>query len=725
MTEATVSVAEPRFGWGWWRQLPMVLQRESAECGLACLAMIASYYGNEIDLPTLRSRFPNSAGGTRLTWLVESAEMLGLQCRALRLDLSELQQIRLPCLLHMDLNHFVVLKCVRKKHIVIHDPAFGERRLSMSEFSHAFTGVALEMLPGPQFSRAKPAARLELRQLTGRIVGLRRAMGQIFSLALVLEVLALASPLFVQTVMDQVLNNSDFDLLLVLGLGFLLLVVVQTAISALRSWSVICLGVNLNLAWTGNVFGHLLKLPEDYFRRRQLGDVVTRFGALGAIQQTLTARVIETALDGIMVGLTLLMLFLYNTSLAVVTLAGFSLYVLTRVVSYRVLRDANLSQIAADARQQTLFLEAVRGATTIRLNNQRLALVVRYMNRANDTSNRGVAIQSLNLSFGTVHEIIFGMLRIVVLWTGARLVLQGQLTAGMLMAFLAYSDQFRARAANLIDFAIQFRMLHLQGELLADIVLTPPESGLAASYTGKDPDNDIACENLSFRYSDNEPWILRQCSFRIDAGESVAIVGASGSGKSTLVKLLSGLLDPQAGNIQVGGVDLRTLGKTRLRQLSSTVLQDDTLFSGSVRDNISFFDPEETAESVEAAAIAAGVHEEILRMPMGYHTPVGDMGSTLSGGQRQRICLARALYRKPRILLLDEATSHLDVARERQVSSNVAALQLTRVIVAHRPETVRTADRVLVLADGQLHEIPAVERAAPRASPDALPADTA
>lgn len=691
---------EPFFSW-WRKRLPDILQASAAECGLACLTMIACYHGYHIDLALLRRRFAMSLKGMTARQLMEAAHNLGFQCRAVRLEMDELANLELPCVLHWDLDHFVVLARVRRHSAVIHDPAAGIRRMSLDMLATHFTGVAIEFSRGPAFRRRRADPPISLRTLAGSVRGLGRSLAVIFSMALVLELFALLAPLFMQLIVDQVLIDGDYDLLTFLGLSFILLLVLETTVSALRSWSVIRLSTRFNLGWTGNVFQHLLRLPQSYFHARHIGDVVSRFGAIDTIQQTLTTRFVEVILDGMMATITAGALFFYNPILASITLTSMLIYCLLRFLYFHIYRESNLSQITTRSRQQSSFLEAVRGIQTIRLYNQESGQTSRFLNVTTKALNTSVAVQRLDMLFTALQSLTAGAQRICVLWLGAWLGLKGQMTVGMLTAFVAYSDQFSSRVASLIDYSIELRMLRLQTERLADIVLTPPEPYTHSAHAGPEPVPDIAFEKVAFRYGDGEPWVLNACSFSIAPGESVAIVGASGCGKSTLVRLLLGLLDPQQGTIRVGGMDLRHLGKTKYRSMTASVMQDDHLFTGSIADNISFFDEQATLDDIQNAARLAGVHDDIIAMPMGYHSLVGDMGSSLSGGQRQRIYLARALYKRPRILVMDEATSHLDVNLEQQVNRAIAALNITRIIIAHRPETINQADRVIELISGK------------------------
>ena len=684
---------------GWSRRLPMILQTEAAECGLACLAMIASYHGCEIDIASLRQRYALSLRGMTLEQMLDVAARFDLQARPLRLELSEFKLLTCPCIIHWDLNHFVVLSSVTKIGAIIHDPAVGRRRLSWEVISKSFTGIAIELTPSATFKRRQEHRKLNWKQFIGHIPGLKSLLAHVFILALALEVFGLTAPLFTQWLLDQVLPSNDRALLTLLGLGFLLLLVTQTAFSTIRTWILTTFGVQLHLAWSGRIFSHLLKLPESYFSKRSLGDLVSRFGAVGAIQETLTTRIVEVVLDGLMAVLTLSLMMAYSAPLAALTLGVCLAYFVLRALSYNIFREASLTQLVSGAKQQTLFLESLRGTQAIRLANAGALHTSRYLNATVDTLNNGLKVQRWSMVFGTLSGLLFGCERIGVLWLGALAVLDGKMKVGMLMAFLAYSDQFAGRAGALINYVFELKMLELQGERLADIVMEAPEPHIDSHYLGPQPPPRIEVSDLGSRYADGEPWVLRHVNFTIEPGESVAIIGPSGCGKSTLAKLLASVLDPTEGEIRIGGIPLAMLGKEKYRAMLGVVMQDDTLFSGSIADNISMFAARADLIRIQASARLAAIHDDIASMPMGYHTLVGDMGSTLSGGQRQRLFLARALYRKPRILVLDEATSHLDVTLEREVNAVVGRLQLTRIIVAHRPETIASADRVLDLTE--------------------------
>jgi len=645
---------------GFRRRLPVFLQTEAAECGLASLGMVACFHGHRVDLAALRRRFTVSLKGATLAYLIQAAGKLHLAPRPLRLELGELQQLRAPCILHWDMNHFVVLKSADARGAVVHDPAFGVRRLSFPEVSKHFTGIALELTPTSDLRPADERRHVRLRNLLGPVAGLKRSLAQVFLLALALQAIAVVSPFYMQWAVDGAVVTSDRDLLTVLGLGFLLLAVIQVAIAALRSWVVLYLGTTLNLQWLANVFTHLLRLPVSYFERRHLGDVVSRFGAVSSIQRTLTSSFVEALIDGVMAVATLVMMVVYSPWLTGVAVAAVAVYGLLRWSFYDPLRRATEEHIVHSAKQQSHFLETVRGVQSIKLFGRQAERRSRWLNLVVDAVNQDLVSQKLTLGFRSANGLVFGVERVAIVWLGALLVLDSAFSVGMLFAFVAYKEQFSARVAGLIDKLIDLRMLNLQAERLADIVLAPPEPESPATPVDA-IDASLEVRAAAFRYSDPEPFVLVNCSFSVAPGESVAIVGPSGGGKTTLVKLMLGLLQPTDGKILAGGVDIQKLGIDRYRKLVGTVMQDDQLFAGSIADNISFFDPAPDHAAIEQCAQLAAVHDDIAAMPMAYNTLIGDMGAALSGGQRQRILLARALYKRPRILFLDEATSALDL----------------------------------------------------------------
>ncbi len=717
MSATAADAAWPGHGFGRRRRLPLLLQTEATECGLACLAMAACFYGHDIDLPSLRQRESLSLKGMTLTQLIACAGRLDMATRPLRVEMEHLRHLRTPCILHWDLNHFVVLKQATASGLVIHDPAQGVRRMRIEEASQHFTGVALELWPAAQFNAQKVRQSISVKGLMGDVHGLKRGLTQVLLLALALEGLVLVGPFYLQWVIDQVLVTHDASLLGALVLGFMLLTVFQVAVTAMRAWSIVWISTTLSVQWIGNLFGHLLHLPLAFIEKRHIGDVISRFGSVQTIQRTLTTEFVGALLDGLMSIITLVVMALYSVPLTCVVLVAFALYGLLRWGIFYPLRRATEDHLAFASRQHSDLLESIRGMQALKLANLQQQRRGRYANALVDTTQREIAIQRWTIAFQASNGLVFGTGRVLAIGLAALLVLRGEFSVGMLVAFIAYADQFIQRAGNLIDHWNDFRMLGLHAERVADIAMTEPESQLHGDYSGPDPEPRLEVKNLSFRYAEGEPWVIRNLSFSVAPGHSLAISAPSGTGKTTLAKLVLGLVEPSEGQILYGGVDIRKLGLARYRRLVSAVMQDDTLFAGSISDNISLFDPDATQLGVEAVARQARIHDEIMATPMGYQTLVGDMGSSLSGGQKQRVLLARALYRKPALLVLDEATSHLDADREREVNEVVKGMELTRLVFSHRLETLANADRTLVLQPDQQIHSPVASKSERRMNP--------
>jgi ATP-binding cassette subfamily B protein RaxB len=477
------------------------------------------------------------------------------------------------------------------------------------------------------------------------------------------------------------------------------------------------LGQTLSLQWLGNVFAHLVRLPVSWFEQRHLGDISSRFGAVHDIQRTLTNVMIEALLDGVMTLAALVMMFLYSPTLSGVVLAAAVLYGLVRWASFVPFRNAAAERLVLAGQEHSHFIETLRAMTPLKLFGREQERRARWQSLIVEVMNRDIRTAKMNIGFTVVNTFIFGVENLLVFWLGAKAILASQgpgsgtavFTVGMLMAFISYKGQFTGRISALINHGIDLKMLGLHSERLADIALTPPEQD---TPQGDLPEHDLAhlqpcleLRNVSFRYGEGEPWILKNANLRIEAGENVAITGPSGCGKTTLLKVMLGLLQPVEGEVLYGGVPVRQLGMANVRRKVGTVMQEDVLLTGSIADNIAFFDMAPDQQRIEACGQLAQLHNDIMRMPMGYQTLVGELGSGLSGGQKQRLLLARALYKQPSILALDEATSHLDIGNEQAVNAVLAQMSLTRIVIAHRPETIASALRQLAMTEQGLLEV--------------------
>jgi ATP-binding cassette subfamily B protein RaxB len=680
-------------------RLPVIRQTEAAECGLACLAMIASYFGHRIDLNTLRRRHPVSLKGVTLRGLIQVASHLHLTSRPVRFEMDQLKQLRLPAIVHWDMTHFVVLKSTTSHGIQIHDPAAGERFYKIAEASKHLTGVALELLPAEGFSPKDERARLPLSVFCAQIQGSTHALVQIFILSLLLEAFVIASPFYLQLTVDEVIARGDVDLLLVLALGFGLLMAMKVVAASLRSLILVTVQNVLAFQIGAQLFRHLVRLPLAYFEKRHVGDILSRFGSIEPIRNALAEGMIAATIDGLMGIATLVMMFIYAPQLALIVIGAFGLYAGLRLGLYRIFRRRSEGLIQARAQENTLFLETLRAIQSLKLFNRENEREAQWLNRYSDVVSANVRLGRTRVAFSTINDAIVGLENIFIIYLAARLALANSMTIGMVFAFMSYKEHFSEKAVMLIEKMFDFRILELHLERLADIALSPLESGhdVPLAYVGKIK-GKIEVRNVSFRYAESEPYVLQNVSFTVEAGQFVTIMGPSGGGKTTLVKIMLGLLPPTEGEILIDGVSMSVLGARTCREQIGAVMQDDHLLSGSIADNICFFDPEFDAARMIGCAQLAGIHDEIMTMPMTYNSLIGDMGSSLSGGQKQRVLLARALYRGPQILFLDEGTAHLDIGNERLINESLRRLNITRISVAHRPEISGGADRVLVIA---------------------------
>ena len=684
------------------RRLPIIRQSTIAECGLACVAMIASYFGSEQDLASLRRRFGASLHGASLASLLRISGSLRLSARAVRCGLSELKRLRAPCILHWKFDHFVVLRKATHRHLIVHDPAQGVLRLPLDEADALFTGVALELVPANDFARNKALRRLRLADIVTLDSGFTTGLAAALLLAVLSELLLLAMPFYLQTVIDQVLMRGDHLLLNTLVVGFAALAVFQLLASSTRQLTFQFLSQVTVFSLSSRVLRHLMHLPVAWFRARRLGDIQQRLASLARIQSFVTEAVPALILDGIFLAIVTILMVAYAPMLtALVALVGAS-YCLWRVVIFPVMLEQANKLVRAEAAAQTHLLESLRSMLSIKMcaGEQRRTtewqnLLVRRINTQIRAGNTGVIDRSI---FQALQQ---GM-HIGVVYLLAQQVLSGAMTIGAVSAFVAYTGMFMTRAVGIINRVSEYRLLQVPLDRLADIVFNgagslepePPSRGRLAG--------NVALRDVSFRYGDAGRPVLAGVSAEITPGEFVAIRGSSGSGKSTLLRIISAVEEPTGGALYYDGLPAAHWPSSTVRGSIATVFHDDVLISGSIAENIALFDPDRDDARMRKVAELAAIGGMVEALPMSYDTPIGDLGSALSAGQIQRVLLARALYRCPAVLLLDEFTSSLDGDTERRVVNSIARLPMTRIVVTHSATVLRAADRVLDLSNGKL-----------------------
>jgi ATP-binding cassette subfamily B protein RaxB len=681
---------------------PVILQSEASECGLACLAMVLGAVGQTWSVNDLRERFSTSSRGISLRRMLDIARNLALTARPLRVELEYLPQLKLPCILHWGLMHYVVLVAVHRDSCVIHDPAVGRRTVEHKEFSRMFTGVAIEFERTAGVLPPHSSQTLTWRSFFRKVIGIRGDVVAILVGALLLELLQVLAPFYLQFTVDWVLTSRDLGVRKILFLAFALVLVITIVVSAMRTEVILRLRSRLHRAWLIDTFQHLLRLPASFFERRYLGDLAARFDGISYIQKLLTGSFFEIGLDGLMSVVLLLVMLRYSRTLVAISCCSIVCAILIRRRLMGPLREYLRSYEVLHATQQGYFLETVKSIQGIKLfcaEGVRLGQWANLVVRGQNRMARSERIQAL---FRLSNTLVFGGERLLVIWYATSLVLQHEISIGMLFSYIAYRELLAARVMNVLDKYLEMKTIEIHLDRLTDIVMASPENGDDVRMLPPWSTPRLELNDVWFRFSDDDPWLLKGLSLALDGEESLAITGKSGCGKSTLLKLMQGLLTPSRGSILLNGVPLAEV-TAQYRAMIAAVQQVEELFCGTIAENIACFDSPLDMARVQESARKASIHAEVEAMPMKYNTLITDTGLSFSGGQKQRILLARALYKEPRIMFLDEATSHLDAETEDKINRVVSTLGIARIIVAHRQETILSCDRILVLEDGRLN----------------------
>ena len=683
------------------RRIRPIRQTEAAECGLASLVMIANWYGHDVDLNSLRQRFGISSRGISLRQLMQTADAMQLSARPLKMDLPGLALIHLPAILHWDMNHFVVVEQVAADRAYIIDPAGTARWYDFDELGKHFSGVALELRQSHDFQPVRTRRSLRFRDLWSGLEGAPRALAQTIILSIVMQVFVLATPFYLRIAVDRAVPTMDGGLLFTLALAFGALALIGACAALLRKLVLLSAGAALSFGMTSNLARRLFRLPIAWFEKRKVGDILTKFQSVLPIQRFLIESAPLALIDGLLSLLTLAMMLVTAPMLALVTAMGLLAYCAVRLGLLRTEMQREAEYVKALAQEQGALIETLRGMVTLRLSGRETMRHAFWQNRLTEALGARYLHERMKAWHETARLLIPAVELVIIVYLAMRGVLAGALSLGALFAYLAYRQQFVTAGQSLLDEGVKLRLLELHLDQLADIAQTEEDRGFAEPFQQPRFEGRIELRNIHFSYGRHDPLVLAGVDLTIEPGDYIAITGPSGGGKSTLAKIILGLIDPTEGQVLVDGRPLPQYGRRAFRQHVAAVLQDDVLYAGTIADNVASFD-EIDAGRLDRCLRDAAIFDDIEAMPMRQQTLVGDMGSTLSGGQRQRILLARALYRQPALLLMDEGTAHLDLGHEARVNQAIGALGMTRIIIAHRPETIAAADHVLRLEHGKL-----------------------
>jgi ATP-binding cassette, subfamily B, bacterial CvaB/MchF/RaxB len=679
-------------------------QSEHSECGLVCLAYASSRLGAHLDLADLRRKFPVSSRGLNLQQVSEIAAAMDMMARPVRCEVEELSQLKLPAILHWGLKHFVVLEKVRRDHIICHDPAVGRIRVYWPEVGKRFTGVAMELSQAPTFKPRSPPPEMSVwawLRLSRETFG---GLGQVLLMSLMLQAYVIASPFYMQLAIDQAALKGDGELLKMLAIGFALFGLFNLGATVLRNFAMQQVSTQISWDMSLRLYRHLVRLPLDWFQKRRLADTISRFDAINPVRDLLAGSMITAVIDGVLAVSTLVMMAIFSWKLALIVVFAMLGYVVIKLSGLPTSIRLGGESLAAQIAEQSKRIETIKAIQTIKVMSGESHQEAQWSNRYLTSLRKKMTSGNFTSSIDAGQQVFDVIGTVLIVYSGVTSIMTGELTVGVLYAFVAYKSQFTLALSRVVDLIIQWRLSEIYTSRLSDIVLSPRENGIDILEPADLPpiEGRIELESVTFRYAPYEPFVFRNLHLKIEPGDFVAIVGPSGAGKSTLLKVMCGLYQPVAGEVRLDGRPLSAWGPKAVRRACGVVLQDDELLSGSIAENVAFFDEEIDMDRVWQALEAAALKDEILAMPMKAESFVGDMGGSLSGGQKQRLLIARALYRRPRILLFDEATSHLDARNEGAINMGLKALNITRVVIAHRKETIAAADMVFDITSGRV-----------------------
>lgn len=701
--------SRPELGEKLIRRFALVEQAEEMDCGAACLAMICRHYGIPMTLGKLRELANVTTQGATLDSLARAGESLGFTTRGVQCTRDSLMGFELPFIVHWEGYHYVVVYGISSRWVWVADPAIGFRKMSAEEFERGWSGTCLLFTPGESMTQLSVQRSPWLRFI-GYLAPYKKILAHLFLATFVIQMLGVVPPLIIQNILDGVVVHQNVGLLHLLIAGLIISSVFSQLMATIRAYLANFMVRNMDFAMMSHFFRHTLSLPLSFFARRKTGDIFARFQENQTIRAFLTESTVTTALNLLMVFIYFTIMFLYNVKLTllliafVIPIAALTVVVTPRVKAYA--RDVFATSTDAKA----YLMETLGGAETVKGMGIERPVRLRWERKYTKALESQYKAQQFHILVGLASQLLNAATTIAVLWVGATLVLERELTIGQLMAFNAFMGSVLAPLMGLVALWGQLNDAGVAMERLGDVLDLEPEQkpqDVLSRVMLPDLQGEIVMKDLYFRYGgEDTPYVLENISFAIRPGEMVAIVGRSGSGKTTLAKLLVGFYKPTEGSMTVDGYDLNVIDAAFYRAQVGYVMQSNLLFSGTIAENIACGDDSPDRRRIEEVARMADAHAFISKLPLGYEQVVGERGIGLSGGQIQRLCIARALYHDPRLLVFDEATSALDTQSESNILANMQEILRgrTAVIIAHRLSTIMQADKILVLYEGAIVE---------------------
>ncbi|MCB1754650.1 MAG: peptidase domain-containing ABC transporter, partial [Gammaproteobacteria bacterium] len=703
----------------------IVRQNAESDCAAACLTMICKHYGKDFTMGQIRELANLSTASVTPTAVINGAERMGYSARAYALRFDDLKNVKLPAIVGWEDYHYLVIYRVTPKEVHVADPAEGIKKLKKEEFMTGWSeamvkgtdteddqGVLIALEPTQRFEQQE-VPKKPITHFLNYILPYKRFFGEAMVAALTINLLGLASPLFIQTIVDTVVVHHDVSLLNMMLAGMVLVSVFSTLAGIAQNLLLAHTTARIDMRIMSEFYRHVLSLPMNFFLTRNKGEILARFGENQKIRMIISGSTVTVLLNTLMIVIYFLMMFGYSVSLTFAFMIFIPMYL--GIIFYFTPRIKKISQeiFETNSQSQSRLIESLNGIETLK------ATANEYMARANwesafvDNVNRGFHSAKLNLLSGSLNKLVSLSSQVVILWLGANQVMNGTLSIGELMGFNMLTGMVIGPVLQMVGLWNSLLEVRISVDRVGEILSVTPEQEPISS-PDKVPANLSDCRgqiefrkvNFSYVANEQENFVMREFDLAIEPGQRVAFVGASGCGKSTIAKMVLGFNMPANGECLIDGKEIRDVDLTSLRRNIGVVLQDSFIMAGTVAENIALGDPEPDLAAVTDAAKLAGAHEFIINYPVGYQTLIGEKGMGISGGQRQRVCIARALYRKPKILIFDEATSALDNESEKRIQENMQTILRgrTSITIAHRLSTIVDSDMICFIADGKVAE---------------------
>ncbi|MGZ9815643.1 peptidase domain-containing ABC transporter [Peribacillus simplex] len=679
-----------------------IQQMEFSECGLACMAMLLNYHNHQISLNELRDEFPSPRGGYSFLNLVQIATKKKMEAQAYQVNIEQIHSLILPVILHWEDTHFVILERVTKKHYKIVDPAKGKMKLSQDEFQRKFTGYALAVTPSTAFDERK---KQEKNIIFHYLKKHKNLLFGILLLTLFLQGVMITVPLFTKWFTDSILIQKDKSLFAVTGLMVIGIFLSYLLLTSLRVWILSRTETILDRSIMSDFMSKLVHLPFSFFDNRTSGDIIFRTNSNFYIRDILSTTLITVFIDVLLIITYSIIMFTFSPKLTVLLLVLTLVLIIALFFNSKVIRNLVDRNIKDKVKVQSLVTEFVHNSLDVKV----LGIENQLFNKwKTNYQTQLMSTQKLNIWEGMIHTVtssIQVIIPLVILWIGSMMLMNNELTIGTIIAFSSIATAFITPVVSLSNHYTQIVSIKAYFSRIEDVLKTKEEQ-VEKDHLLKV--NKVAGKvefiNVDFNYNVFGEKIVEQISFSIQPGETVAIVGPSGSGKSTIAKLLLGLNKTSGGEILIDDVPIEKYHLSSLRSAVGSVLQEAQLFNGTIKENI-MMNADVSQEQVEEAAKMAAIYEDIMSTPLKFETIISEGGSNLSGGQRQRMIIARALLNKPGLIVLDEATSNLDNITEQKIKSSLDQFKSSKLVIAHRLDTIMNADKIIVLNQGVIVEM--------------------